>query len=88
MNCYELITIEPICGFYHYYYFTTWQTVRNSKKLAKPIPDKMRILIDDRYETLIDTRLIDPLKWIYRKYFKKRASFHLGQRIDWEKEEI
>lgn len=88
MNCYELITIEPTCGYYHYYYFTTWRTVRNPKRLAEPIPEKIRILIEDRDERLIDTKLINPFQYFHKKFIKKRVLFHCGQRINWEKEEI
>lgn len=82
---YELITIEPINEFNHYYYFYTWQTVR-SCKIQKPMPDKMRLLILDREETPISVRLIWPWTYIYRKYFKQ--NFAYGRRIKWEKEKI
>jgi hypothetical protein len=28
----------------------------------------------------------NPLEYIYLKYFKKAGTFHLGYRVDWEKE--
>ena len=82
---YELITIEPINGFNHYYYFHTWQTVR-SCKIQKPMPDKMRLLILDREETPISVKLIMPWTYFYRKYIKKYFAF--GEKIKWEKEKI
>lgn len=88
MNCYELRTIDPINGNTLYYYFSTWQTIRNAKKLAKPIPDKIRILVEDREESLVTVELIDPLKYFYRKFLKNPYSFWFGYRVNWEKEEI
>lgn len=80
---YELKTIEPLTGIMKYYYFYTWRTVRTCK-LQKPIPDKMRILIEDREEELIEINLLNPITYFYRKYIK--VYFTGGERVNWEKE--
>ena len=85
---YELITMEPVSGYYHYYYFCTWGQAVRSTKMQRPIPEKIRLLVDDRYETPIRITILSPLQYLYRKYLKKGWTFSWGYRIHWEKEEL
>lgn len=84
---YELQTIEPISGFTNYYYFTSWQTIRNCKELTNAYPDTIRLLVVDREETPVSIRFINnPVEYIYKKYIKHPLSFPFGSRINWKKE--
>jgi len=76
-------------GFYTYYYFYSPRTIRNPKMALNSgyAPDGMRLVIDDRDERPITVRFMHNIfKYIYLKYFKKAGTFHLGYRVDWEKE--
>ena len=89
MYFYEMIIIEPICGWNEYcYFFTDKHFPVRSKKNCKPIPDKLRILIEDRECWISEIKVINVFQYFYRKYFKKKASFLFGYRYNWEREKI
>lgn len=85
---YELKCMDKM-GFYTYYYFYSYRVPRTSKTALNNgyAPDAMRIVIDDREENPIEIRFIHNIfEYIYKKYFKKTGTFHLGYRVNWEKE--
>ena len=89
MYFFQLVTLEPICGFHEYYFFAAFgKRCPRSTKLDNKYPDKLRILIEDREETPFTLECIDFFTYIYRKYIKKRGSFLWGERVNWEKEEL
>ena len=89
MDFFELVTFEPVCGFYHYYYFYPVGACHpRSLKLDSNYPAKLRILIEDRDETPISLIRISFFQYIYNKYLRKAGAFHCGNRINWEKEEL
>jgi hypothetical protein len=85
---YELKCLDNL-GFYAYYYFYSPRAIRNPKTAINSgyAPDGMRIVVDDSYHKPVSVRFIhNPLEYIYLKYFKKAGTFHLGHRVNWEKE--
>ena len=85
---YELKCLDNL-GFYAYYYFYSPRTIRNPKTAINSgyAPDGMRIVVDDSYHEPVSVRFMhNPLEYIYLKYFKKAGTFHLGYRVNWEKE--
>ena len=89
MYFFELVTLEPICGFHEYYYFMAFgKHCPRSTKLDNHYPDKLRMLIEDREETPFTLNCIDVFTYIYRKYIKRRGRFLWGERVNWEKEEL
>lgn len=85
---YELTCLDKQ-GFHVYYYFYSPRTIRNPKAALNSgyAPDGLRILVDDRYETPVEVRFMHNIfEYIYLKYFKKVGTFHLGYRVNWEKE--
>ena len=88
MYFFQLVTLEPICGFHEYYFFTGFgKRCPRSLKLDNKYPTKLRLLIEDREETPFTLECIDFFTYIYRKYIKKRGSFLWGERVNWEKED-
>lgn len=45
-----------------------------------PIPNKVRILIDDNYERIFQIEELNPLEYLYYKYIK-----HDPTKVNWEK---
>lgn len=89
MYFFELVTLEPICGFHEYYYFMAFgKCCPRSTKLDNHYPNKLRMLIEDREETPFTLNCIDFFTYIYRKYIKQRGRFLWGERVNWEKEEL
>lgn len=89
MDFFELVTIEPVCGFYHYYYFyPVGACYPRSLILNHNYPAKLRILIEDKDETPVSLTRISFFRYIYNKYLRKASAFHCGNRINWEKEEL
>ena len=89
MYFFQLITLEPIGGFYEYYFFTAFgKRCPRSTKLDNNYPDKLRLLIEDREETPFTLECIDFFTYVYRKYIKRRGRFLWGERVNWEKEEL
>ena len=89
MYFFELVTLEPICGFHEYYYFMAFgKRCPRSIKLDNHYPNKLRMLIEDREETPFTLNCIDFFTYIYRKYIKQRGRFLWGERVNWEKEEL
>lgn len=85
---YEMKCLDT-CGFYTYYYFYSPRAIRNPKGALRSgyAPDAVRIIVDDRDEHPVTIRFMNnPLEYIYNKYFKKAGTFHLGYRVEWEKE--
>lgn len=85
---YELKCLDNL-GFYAYYYFYSPRAIRNPKTAINSgyAPDGMRIVVDDSYHEPVSVRFMNnPLEYIYLKYFKKAGTFHLGYRVNWEKE--
>jgi len=87
MYFYEVKCIEPICGWNVYFLVMTNQPIR-SKKNVKPLPDKLRILIEDRDYWISEIKIINVFQYIWRKYLRPKSNFYLGYRCDWELEEI
>ena len=89
MYFFQLVTLEPICGFHEYYFFMAFGSrCPRSTKLDNKYPDKLRLLIEDREETPFTLECIDFFTYIYRKYIKRRGRFLWGERVNWEKEEL
>lgn len=83
---YEIITIEPICGFEHAYYVQTYSSI-NSLENKNPIPQKVRLLIEDREEHIIKVNHLLWWKWFYLKHIHHNWIHPMYCfRIDWEKE--
>lgn len=88
MYFFEFVTLEPICGNHHYYYFTsTGARCPQSAELNNQYPDKLRLLVEDREEIPFTLHCIDFFTYIYRKYVNS-VYRPLGCRVDWEKEEL
>lgn len=85
---YEMKCMDDF-GFYTYYYFYSPRAIRNPKSALKYgyAPDSLRLLIDDREESPIEICFMHNIfEYIYKKYFKKAGTFHLGYRVNWKKE--
>jgi len=90
MDFFELVTIEPVYGLCHYYYFYpvgvhhTWYLTLDSN-----YPSKLLMLIKDRNETPLYLTKISFFQYIKNKYLRKATSrFFYGKRINWEKEKL
>lgn len=89
MYFFELVTLEPICGYSCYYYFATGtHNAPRSLKMTNKYPDGLRLLIEDREETPVALECIDFFTYIYRKFIKNKHAFMFGYRVNWEKEEL
>lgn len=75
-------------GRFEYYYCIADARRLRSARAAKTnaIPDKCRLVMDDRYAEPCAVTPLGLPQYIWRKYFKRR--FHWGKRINWEKEKI
>ena len=73
---------------YKYIYISSPSALRSVKEIAtnNKIPEKVKLLIDDRYLYPVQVRVMNVFEYLYYKYIKKE--FHLGARVDWEKEEL
>lgn len=83
---YELICKETYSDFKAYYYFYSPRAIRNAKSAIKHgyAPDGVQIIIDDFYHIPEKVRLLNPIEYIYLKYFKQTGLYF--RRIDWKKE--
>ena len=81
MYFYKITTLDSF-GFPLNYFITTNSPVRRAVNV-NPIPEKVRLLIDDRYETIRDVKYLAPLTYFYEKFIKRNPS-----RVNWEKEKI
>lgn len=81
MYFYKITTLDSF-GFPLNYFITTNSPVRRAANVD-PIPEKVRLLIDDRYETIRDVTYLAPLAYFYEKFIKYNPS-----RVNWEKEKI
>ena len=81
MYFYKITTLDAF-GFYLNYFVTTNSPIRKAANL-NPIPEKVRLLIDDRYETVRDVKYLAPLTYFYKKFIQRNPS-----RVNWEKEKI
>ena len=89
MYFFQLVTLEPFCGFHKYYYFMATGThCPRSTKLDNNYPDKLRLLIENREETPFTLECISFFTYIYRKYIKRHEYFPFGERVSWEKKEL
>lgn len=89
MYFFQLVTLEPVCGFHRYYFFTAFgKHCPRSIKLDNSYPDKLRLLIEDGEEIPFTLECISFFAYIYRKYIKQRGHFSFGYRVNWEKEEL
>ena len=88
MYFFQLVTLEPVCGFHKYYFFTAGKHCLHSFKLDNNYPDKLRLLIEDGEEIPVTLECINFFTYIYRKYIKRNGCFSLGYRVNWEKEEL
>lgn len=87
LNLFEIKCLDYTGEWFEYYYCHCSCFLRGVK-MAKTnaIPDKCRLVMDDRYAEPCAVRYLPPLKYLWYKYFKRR--FHFGRRINWEKEKI
>lgn len=81
MYFYKITTLDSF-GFPLNYFITTNSPVRRAANVD-PIPEKVRLLIDDRYETIRDVKYLAPLTYLYKKFIQRNPS-----RVNWEKEKI
>ena len=81
MYFYKITTLDSF-GFSLNYFITTNSPVRRAANVD-PIPEKVRLLIDDRYETIRDVKYLAPLTYFYKKFIQRNPS-----RVNWEKEKI
>ena len=81
MYFYKITTLDAF-GFHLNYFVTTNSPIRKAANL-NPIPEKVRLLIDDRYETVRDVKYLAPLTYFYKKFIQRNPS-----RVNWEKEKI
>lgn len=81
MYFYKITTLDAF-GFPLNYFITTNSPIRKAANIS-PIPEKVRLLIDDRYETIRDVKYLAPLTYFYEKFIKRNPS-----RVNWEKEKI
>lgn len=87
MYFYEIKCRCDYDDWYKYFYVTS-AFILNSLKdtTTNKVPDKIRLLIEDRYLHPVEIKRINVIEYLYDKYLKK--DFHLGNKIDWEKENI
>ena len=72
---------------YRYLYVTSRFALRSAKEATtNKIPEKARLLIEDRYLHPTQVRVMNAFEYLYCKYLKKR--FHFGERLNWEKEKL
>lgn len=86
---YELECLDYSGEWYEYYYFYSPRAIRNPKSALKNgyAPDGMRIIVEDRESHPVRVRFMHNIfEYIYLKYFKKRATFKFGYRVNWEEE--
>lgn len=89
MYFFELITVEPICGYSCYYYFvTSTHSVPQSLEMTNKYPDELRLLIEDHEEVPIILHQLNLYQYLYRKFIKNKYGFMFGYRVNWEKEEL
>ena len=85
---YEIITLERDLGYQQAYYVYTIFPIQNLTNTS-PIPDKVRLIIEDREERIIRINRLSFWKWIYLKYIHHNWIHPMYCfRVDWEKEEI
>lgn len=84
---YELVGID-CCQLHTYYYFYSPRTIKHPQDAIKSgyACDAMRLVINDREETLIKVTRINIVKYFYKKYIKNAGTFLLGYRVNWERE--
>lgn len=81
MYFYKVTTLNAF-GFTLNYFITTNSPIRKAASI-NPIPEKVRLIIDDRYETIRNVKILTPLNYFYEKFIQRNPS-----RVNWEKEEI
>lgn len=87
LNFFELVTSEPVCGWWQYYFFYQWKDCSpRSIELTYYYPDKLRELVKDRNEEPLTLRHISFSDYIYKKYIKRPWQFSFGYRVNWKKE--
>ena len=87
MYFYEIKCRCDYDDWYKYFYVTSPFGLRSLKDVTtNKIPNKARLVIEDHYLHPIKIRNMNAIEYFYDKYFKK--DFHLGNRINWEKENI
>ena len=80
---FELRTLDQL-SFGRHYYFVSCKAIRNLN--TTNFPQKIRLLIEDREETPVSIRPLNPFSYIWKKYFQKWN--YKGVRVNWEKEKI
>lgn len=70
------------------YFYVTSAFILNSLRDATTdkVPKKLKLLIKNNYLHPVEIKRINVIEYLYDKYLKK--DFHLGNRINWEKENI
>ena len=81
MYFYKIITLNAF-GFPLNYFITTNSPIRKAENI-NPIPEKVRLLIDDRHETIVYVTHLMPRAYFYEKFIKYNPS-----RVKWEKEKF
>lgn len=59
-------------------------TEEQIKRNQNPLPDALRLVVDDEELVYLGYAKLNIFQYIYRKYFKKH--FFFAQKFDWEKE--
>ena len=73
--------------YYRYLYVTSNFVIRNLKEVtANKIPEKTKLLIEDRYLHPVQVRVMNVFEYLYCKYIKRY--FHCGWRLNWKKEAL
>ena len=89
MYYYEIITsgFDANLGWENAYFVSTNTPIHNNNNQS-PIPDKVRILIEDREETIIEIRRLNLVKYLYLKYKPNNFVKYDTIRVCWEKEAL
>lgn len=85
---YEMICLDGRFGVWkELYYFASHAEVTVQNAMTNRIPDKLRLMLDDRESVILEVRKIPFLKWVWLKYiaYTMRGA---ARRINWEVEKI
>lgn len=83
----EIKCTNEFHDWYGYFYINAYKPLRNQNNALNNsyVPDGFRLILMDQYWTPVEIRgNFGFIGYIYKKYFKRY--FHLGYRVNWEKE--
>ena len=78
MYFYKIITLNAF-GFPLNYFITTNSPIRKAENI-NPIPEKVRLLIDDRHETIVYVTHLMPRAYFYEKFIKYSPARGKGEK--------